>query len=71
MFEVCYSTQLLSFHLDLPLDAVSAVCHQLGLLSTNLDLISCAGFVETANWGFYTIGLKLSMFQKFYIFRFY
>ena len=29
------------------LDAVGAVCHQFGLLGTDLHLITCAGFVET------------------------
>ena len=29
------------------LDAIGAVCHQFGLLRTDLHLISCAGFVET------------------------
>ena len=36
-----------SVHLNIPLDAISAVCHQFGLLSTDLHLILCAGFVET------------------------
>ena len=34
-----YSTKLLSFHLNLPLEAINAVCHQLGLLSTDHHLI--------------------------------
>ena len=32
--------------LSLSLDAIGAVCHQFGLLCTDLHL-SCAGFVET------------------------
>ena len=34
-------------YLDLPLDAIGAVCHQFGILSTDLHLIPCADFVET------------------------
>ena len=37
------------FYLNLPLDAIGAVCHQFCLLSTDLYLISCAGFAETFN----------------------
>ena len=44
--DACYGTEFLSFHLDLPLDAVSAICHQPDLLSTDLHLIPCAGFIE-------------------------
>ena len=39
----------LSFHFDLPLDAISAVCHQFGLLSTDLHPMLCADFFETLN----------------------
>ena len=53
VFEACYSTQLMSFHLDLPLAAISAVCHQFGLLSTDLRLIPWTDFIETFNYGFY------------------
>ena len=35
------------FHLYLSLDPIGAVCHQFGLLRTDLLLIPCAGFVET------------------------
>ena len=49
VFEACYNMQLLAFHLNLPLDAISAVCYQFGLFSTDLHLIPCAGFVETFN----------------------
>ena len=41
------STQLLSFYFYLSLDVIGAVCHQFGLLCTDLHLIPCAGFVET------------------------
>ena len=47
VFEACYSTKLLSFHFNFPLDVMSALCDQLGLVSTDLNLIPCAGFVET------------------------
>ena len=40
-----YSTQLLPFYLSL--NAIGTVCHQFGLLGTDLHLIPCAGFVET------------------------
>ena len=47
VLEACYSAQLLSFYLYLSLDAIGTVCHQFGLLCTDLHLIPCAGFVET------------------------
>ena len=47
--KACYDTQLLTFYLDLPLDGTGAVCHQVYVLSTDLHLIPCAGFVETVN----------------------
>ena len=46
--EACYSTQLLSVHIDLSLKAISAVCHQSCILSTDSHLMPCAGFVETS-----------------------
>ena len=39
VLEACYSTQLLPFCIYLSLDAIGAVCHQLGLLGTNIHLI--------------------------------
>ena len=33
--------KLLAFYLNLPQDAIGAVCHQFGLLSTGLHLIPC------------------------------
>ena len=42
-----YGTHILPFYLNLPSDAIGTVCHQPGLLSTDLHLIRCAGFVET------------------------
>ena len=47
VLEACYSAQLLLFYLYLSLDAIGTVCHQFGLLRTDLHLIPCAGFVET------------------------
>lgn len=35
--EACPGIQLLSFHLDLPLDVISAVCHHFGYLSININ----------------------------------
>ena len=37
------------FHFDPPLDAIGIVCHQSGLLSTDLHVIHYAGFVKTFN----------------------
>ena len=41
--------KLLAFYLNLPQDAIGAVCHQFGRHSTYLHLIPCAGFVQTFN----------------------
>ena len=35
--------------LHLPRDAIGTVCHQSGLFSTDLHLVSCPGFVKTFN----------------------
>ena len=43
VLEACYSTQLLPFYFYLSLDAIGTVCHQFGLLRTDLHLIPCAG----------------------------
>ena len=40
----CPTSALLPF---LSLDVIGTVCHQFGLLRTDLNLIPCAGFVET------------------------
>ena len=53
VFEARKSTELQSFHLDLPLDDINADCQQFGFLTTDSHLTSCAGFVETVNAGFY------------------
>ena len=39
--------KLLSIHFDLCVDATGVVCHQLGLLGTNLHAVGCGGFVKT------------------------
>ena len=41
--------ELLSIHSDLCVDAISGVCHQLGLLGIDLHAIGCGGSVETLN----------------------
>ena len=38
-----------SFFFDLCVDASGVVCHQLGLLGTDLHAVGCGGFVETLN----------------------
>ncbi len=43
------SLKLLSIYVDLCVDATGVVCHQLGLLGTDLHAVSCRGFVETLN----------------------
>ena len=39
----------LSIHFDFCVDATGVVCHQLGLLGTDLPAVGCGGFVETLN----------------------
>ena len=41
--------KLLSIHFDLCVEATGVVCHQLGLLGTDLHAVGCRGFVETLN----------------------
>ena len=38
-----YRTRFCPFYLNFPQDAIGTVCHQSGLLSTDLHLIPCAG----------------------------
>ena len=45
VFEALDCLKLLSIHFDLCVDATGVVCHQLGLLGTDLH----GGFVETLN----------------------
>ena len=47
VFEVCNCSKFLSFYLDLPFDAIGTVCHQFGFLSTYLQFIPCADFLDT------------------------
>ena len=41
--------KLLSIHFDLCVDATGVVCHQLGLLGTDLNAVGCGGFVKMLN----------------------
>ena len=43
------SLKFLSIYVDLCVDATGVVCHQLGLLSTDLHAVGCRVFVETLN----------------------
>ena len=43
------SLELLSTYFDLCVDATGVVCHQLGLLGTDLHAVDCEGFIETPN----------------------
>ena len=47
VLEVCDCLKLLSIHFDLCVDATGVVCHQLGLLGTDLHVVGCGGFVKT------------------------
>ena len=47
--EACDSLKLLSIYFYLCVDATGVVCHQLGLLGTDLHAVGCGGFVETLN----------------------
>ena len=49
VFEACDYLKLLSIHFDLCVDA-TGVCHQLGLLGTDLHAVGCGGFVEMLNY---------------------
>ena len=41
--------KILSFYFDLFVGAAGNVCHQLGLLGSDLYAVGCGGFVETLN----------------------
>ena len=41
--------KLLSIYINLCVDATGVVCHQLGLLGTDLHAVGCGGFVEIPN----------------------
>ena len=47
VLEGCHCSKLLSFNLDLPRDAIGAVCHYISHFSTYFHIILCADFVET------------------------
>ena len=49
VLEACDCLKLLSIYSDLRIDVTGVVCHQLGLLGTDLYAIGCGGFVETLN----------------------
>ena len=49
VFEACDCLKLLSIHFDLCVDATGVVCHQLGLLGTDLHAIGGGGVVKTLN----------------------
>ena len=47
--EICDCLKLLSIYFSRCVDATGVVCHQLGLLGTDLHAIGCGGFVEMLN----------------------
>ena len=49
VLEVCDCLKRLSIYFHLCVDAIDVVCHQFGLLSTDLYAVGCGGFVETLN----------------------
>ena len=48
-FEACDCLQLLSTYFNLCVDASGVVCHQLGLLGTDIHAVGCGGFVAMLN----------------------
>ena len=46
---VTVSGRLLSIYFNLCVDAIGVVCHQLGLLGTDLHAVGSGGFVKTLN----------------------
>ena len=50
VFEACDCLKPLAIHFDLCVDAIGVVCHQLGLLATDLHAIGCGGFVKKLNY---------------------
>ena len=46
VLEACDCLKLLSINLNPCVDATGIVCHQLGLIGTNLCAVCCRGFVE-------------------------
>ena len=49
VLEACDCLKLLFIHFDLCVAATGVVCHQFGLLGTDLHAVVCGGFVETIN----------------------
>ena len=49
VLEACDCLKMLSIHFDLCVDATGVVFHQFGLLSTDLHVVGCRGFVKTLN----------------------
>ena len=49
VLEACDCLKLLSIHFDICIDASGVVCHQLGLLGTDLHAVGCEGFVTMLN----------------------
>ena len=49
VLEACDNFKLLSIYFHTCVDATGVVCHQLGLLGTDLHAVDCGGFVETLN----------------------
>ena len=47
--EACDCFKLLSIYYNLCVYATVVVCHQLGLLGTDLHAVGCGGFVKTLN----------------------
>ena len=45
----CDCLKLLFVYFDLLVDAAGVVCHQLGLLGTDLHAVGCGDFVEMLN----------------------
>ena len=49
VLEAGDSLKLPSIYFYFCVDATGVVCHQLGLLGTDLHAVGCVGFVETLN----------------------
>ena len=49
VLEACDCLKLQSIYFNLRVDATGVVCHQLGLLGTDIHAIGCGGFVEPLN----------------------
>ena len=46
VFEACDCLKILFIHFDVCVNATGVVCHQLGLLGTDLHAVGCGGFVK-------------------------